>query len=341
MKINRIVFRADGSTQVGLGHVMRCLSLVELLAPHYDCLFILNRPESNIKKLVSNFCNVYSINCLCQKDELAAIYQIVNIFDVFVLDGYFFDEKYQSFIKSIVHKLVSIDDKAEFFFQSDVIINHGGIIGIPKYRKSKVTKLFSGFQYLIVRNGFFDAAKNKRTINTINTAFICMGGSDSFNVTGKVLEASIESNCFKKIIIVTGKVFAHTDKLAKQISKIANVCVEHYQDIGSDEMIHYISQSQIAFSTASSISLEICCVKAGLITGLTIDNQKAIENQLVLNKCSISIGNWIEASVEKIQNAINQLSDTIAVNQMMENQAKCIDGKSGQRILQIFKTLSS
>ena len=104
-------------------------------------------------------------------------------------------------------------------------------------------------------------------------------------------------------------------------------------------MIELIKMSEIAIAPASSISMEICCVKAGLLTGTVIDNQEAIHTQLMETGCCISQGDFNASSEQNIINHLEKLSSTDQVNAIMQNQFKAIDGLSGERLLTEFKKL--
>lgn len=339
MKKNRIVFRADGSSSTGLGHVIRCLSLTELLQPYFDCLFILNETDISVKQMVANACEMLVINTnIVEEPEILRGYLLPT--DILVTDGYHFTPSYQTAVKQSVGKLVMIDDKAEIFFNADVVFNHGDISTIPVYQKQSYTKVYHGFPYLILRGEFLKAARKKHTVTDINTVFICMGGSDPYNITLKVITACISRNYIKKIIVVTGSVFSHKQQLAYFLKSNKGTLIEHYENIQAVEMVEYIKSSQLAFSTSSSIALEICCVKTGLICGTIIDNQRAIDHQLIASHCCCSVGDWKELTVEKIGEYIDAMNSAEVINQMIKQQALCIDGKSGERIVNIFKELA-
>ena len=40
MELKKIIFRADGNSEVGLGHLSRLFSLVEMLKDKYKCFFL-------------------------------------------------------------------------------------------------------------------------------------------------------------------------------------------------------------------------------------------------------------------------------------------------------------
>jgi spore coat polysaccharide biosynthesis predicted glycosyltransferase SpsG len=163
-----------------------------------------------------------------------------------------------------------------------------------------------------------------------------MGGADPYNITCKVLDAA-QNSSFKHIVVVTGNAYKHNEALSRRCESVR---VEWKTNLSADEMINEIKNCDVAVSTASSISLEICCVKSGLLTGTVADNQKNIHQCLVDNSCALTVGDFRAATEAEITVLLKSLTDTEVVIKQMTNQKKLIDGKSGTRILEIFHNLA-
>ncbi len=343
MKSNKpkIYFRVNASQKIGLGHVVRCLSIIQIIDYKFNCIIIINNAENSIINIIKEVCEYINLNIEDTFKELEMIRKIVKNDEIFVIDGYEFDTNYQIEIKKIVKKLVIIDDLSNKQFFTDVIINHGDISALPSYQVLKQTQIFSGLKYLIVRPDFIKAALTKKIVSSINTIFICMGGADPYNITTKAIIASAQCDFIEKIIVVIGSLYENKSNLFELISKIKNVSIELVENASGSQMVNLIEQSQIAISTASTIALEICCVKSALICGTIVENQNAIHSQLIKNGCCITIDNWANAKIDEIKNQIFRLNDLNIVKKIIKAQSKCFDGKSPQRILNIFQNLAA
>ena len=53
-----IVFRADGNSQIGLGHIMRCLALCEILSQDFFLKFAIQNPSNEVYKILSKNVNI-------------------------------------------------------------------------------------------------------------------------------------------------------------------------------------------------------------------------------------------------------------------------------------------
>jgi UDP-2,4-diacetamido-2,4,6-trideoxy-beta-L-altropyranose hydrolase len=336
---NKVIFRADGNLKAGMGHIVRCISLMQILNGRFDCMLLVNNVDYQLLKFITAYVPVRDLGAQSNEEELSAMRTLVSGNDILVLDGYNFSENYQYKVKGFIKKLVIIDDLADKKLFADVIINHGDISVLPHYDTLPQANIFSGFDYLIARPEFLISAKRKKQIDKIDTVFICMGGADPFNITCKVLKACFNCDFVKEIIIVTGSVYPFKKELQSLISSSASMEIKHLEEANATQITQAIGRSQIAISTASSVSLEICCVKAGLICGTVADNQYSIHSLLMKNKCGVSIGNWITANVEQIRAKLESLKFRESVQAIVDAQTHCVDGKSDERLNEVFKGL--
>jgi spore coat polysaccharide biosynthesis predicted glycosyltransferase SpsG len=302
---------------------------------------IVNNADKSVLNIINGVCQIVDLKAENSITEIEKIRSIVQNRDIIIIDGYGFDFAYQIELRQIAKKIIAIDDLSGKEFAVDVIINHGDILALPSYQALKNTQIYSGFDYLIVRPEFIKASSFKKNVTSINTVFICMGGADPFNITAKVIEACSQCEFIKKIIVVIGGAYNNKADLNNLFTKINNVSIELIENATEKQMVNGIRRSQIAISTSSTISLEICCVKSALISGTVVDNQNAIHSLLINNGCCVSVGDWKKKSIPDIKTAICKLNDTLTVQKIIDAQTRCIDGSSSIRILNIFKNLAA
>ncbi|MFA4870244.1 MAG: UDP-2,4-diacetamido-2,4,6-trideoxy-beta-L-altropyranose hydrolase [Pedobacter sp.] len=337
---NRILFRADGNSKIGLGHIMRCIALSQMLRGDFHCSFIISHPSESLKTIIAPFGELIELKSMDMDGELLEIESFVCKADIMVVDGYAFDEKYIGYLNAKVHKLVIIDDFAVGYFDSAIVLNHANESLIYSYKTSRNTKVLCGFNYLMLRPEFLKAARTNRSVCQVDTVFVCMGGADPTNVTIKVLEGCIKTKFIKEIIVVTGSAYANQQELASFIKKAGtDIKIVNHINVDANTMVKLISSSQICICPASSIALEVCCVKAALLTGTTANNQKLIHEQLLNASCANSVGDFNHVNVDEISIKLQKFASVSLVNQMIKNQFHNIDGQSADRILDEFKLL--
>ncbi|MEO9256910.1 MAG: hypothetical protein ABI207_00935, partial [Crocinitomicaceae bacterium] len=108
VKNNRILFRVDGGKTIGLGHVVRCLALADLLKTKFEIIFVLQETAKDVIDLIES--KSYSIISIPFIDDYTMDNQnfikYIQSNDIVVLDGYHFKTDYQKTIKNKGCKLV-------------------------------------------------------------------------------------------------------------------------------------------------------------------------------------------------------------------------------------------
>jgi spore coat polysaccharide biosynthesis predicted glycosyltransferase SpsG len=115
-----MAIRTDESAQIGLGHLVRCISLAQVFKSVYDIKFFCKRISSALEEELH--ANNFEIHKISKESEF---FHNLDSSVITILDGYDFDISYQKKVKKRGARLVCIDDLAEgeFLFQPNVEIN--------------------------------------------------------------------------------------------------------------------------------------------------------------------------------------------------------------------------
>ena len=184
----KVIFRADGSDRIGLGHLIRSQALAEMLADDFDCVFALAEAPAVIAEELATRFSVYwlppavpfSLVAAAQQQaddpaplaatqpaeknspaaaatpqqQAAALAALASPDDIIVLDGYPFDTAYQQVLRERGCKLVSIDDIHAYPFVVDAIINTAGGVRPVHYQALPETRFCLGLRYALLRRPF-------------------------------------------------------------------------------------------------------------------------------------------------------------------------------------------
>lgn len=338
----KIVIRADGGTSIGMGHIIRCIALADMLKNDFTIVFAIQQPiESVIKNIHSvsqtilhlPFTNDY------HQDSINFV-QFIESTDIVILDGYNFQTDYQQAIKNKGCKLVVIDDLHNWHHVADAIINHAAGIRENEYDKETYTKLFLGLNYALLRKKFLEQSTPARKIAAIKKVFISMGAVDITNLTLKFTDAIVAIKEIEEIHLMLGSINPNIHLIDSLIQKNKHINIIKHFEIGADQLFELLKTCDVAICPASSISIECSAVGIGLIAGFTADNQKGILNGLERHKMLINLGDFNKMSSDEIRTKFESLSKQPAqFNMQIENQKKMIDGKSPERILALFQNL--
>lgn len=340
---SKIIIRADGGTSIGMGHVVRCLALADMLRNDFEIVFAIQEPSEDIVKTIHTVTE--SIIHLPATDDYNIdaqnLVQQLDTNDIVVLDGYHFKTDYQKAIKDKGCKLVCIDDLHDCTFYADAIINHAEGIGKSMYTATKKTALYLGPQYALLRKPFLEQGSRKK-IDSVKKIFISMGAADASNLTQKFTEAIIDIDGIEEIHLMLGAINPNLQSIDELIEKSNTISIIKHINISADALANLLQTCDISICPASSISLESCAIGIGLISGYTADNQRGILDGLVKNKATINIGNMNTVSPSTIKSTIeNLISSPEQIIVLMHQQHKMLDGKSPERIINAFKNLKT
>ena len=203
-----ILFRCDGSINIGMGHVIRCLALADELQESYGCNvhFAMRQSELGINKVKETFTVLESNEeAFDYKNWLVDCIQKTNavILIMDMRDGLTREQLKQIKKKSGI-KLVTIDDPEEKCLAADLAFYPP----IPQVRSMNLDDMygewFSGWEYVIIDPRFRDACTNIHERKN-NSILVSMGWSDPAGLTVKVVDALNKINKSLQITVLLGQ----------------------------------------------------------------------------------------------------------------------------------------
>lgn len=339
----RIIIRADGGTNIGMGHLVRCIALADMLKSSFDIIFSIQQPTITTINLISQSVkNIIELPINNDyKEDALNFSQSIKPSDIVVLDGYHFKTEYQKMIKDIGCKLVCIDDLHAWHQMADIVINQADDISSDLYSAEEYTRFCLGLNFALLRTAFLQGNSSEcKKINFIKKIFISMGAADFNNISGKFIEALRSFNEIEEIHVMLSDLNPHLESIKKTLKENNSVKIIAHYNITSEELSYLLKICDICICPASSISLEACATGIGLITGYTANNQLGILNGLVKNRAAINWGDFNKLNISDIcANFKNIMASPAQLNELIQNQQKIIDGKSPERILKIFYSL--
>ncbi|MFL0093353.1 UDP-2,4-diacetamido-2,4,6-trideoxy-beta-L-altropyranose hydrolase [Tenacibaculum maritimum] len=334
MTSKKLLFRADGNSIIGLGHLYRLFALVELYKQKADFVFITR--ESSTLSVVPE---TYQIDTI--SNEVSVINEPDWLFKkyapnehIVVIDGYEFSPKYQKKLKLLGYSIIYIDDLVYNHQYADIVINHSEGLEYENYATEYYTKLVLGTKYAILRSSFLEKTKSPRLIKSIDIAFICFGGADMYDLSYKAAKALLSFSQFKKINILLGGAYKHK-KIFDLEEKNASVCI--YQNLQEKEIVSLMEQSNFGIAPASTTLYELCAVKMPILSGYFVENQLTIYESFLRKKAIYGCG---DLSNYTTQNFVTSIQEVINLNDhdaFLKNQQKLFDSQISHRLLDLLK----
>lgn len=334
-----LLIRADASVAAGTGHVMRCLALAQAWQDAGGtATFAMAESTAAVRSRLQNeSVETKSISARIGSDEdarsvieLARPYQA----DWIVVDGYFFDADYQRALKSAGFKILFLDDFGHAkHYSADVILNQNVSAKADLYaERESQSALLLGTRYCLLRREFADRSDWARKVEPIcHRLLVMMGGSDSENLTARVIEAlalaRIEGLAATVVVGGSNPHFAAIEKAAFD----SGVSIVVLRDVLNTADL--MAEADIAISAAGSTCWELCMLGLPSLLIDVADNQTALAQELGRMGCAVHIGNR-SISPGEIARYLQSLSCN---QQQRRNLSQCsrglVDGRGAGRVV--------
>ena len=293
-----VVFRVDSSIQMGIGHVMRCLTLAQVLKENGENIEFICRKHkgSLIDKIRSNGFIVHELGLLEETEVdtslahshwLGATQQqdandCIDILkaktlDWLIVDHYALDEQWQKRLKPYCEKLMVIDDLADRKHQCDILLDQtfGRQQGDYSELTPKGCKLLLGSKYALLRPEFAKwrtYSLERRSKLEFKKSLINMGGVDADNVTENILDELKICNLPNdiNIIVVMGRSAPHLKSVK---FKADTLPYKTGVKVDVDNMAEIMANSDIAIGASGATTWERCCLGLPAIQIVIAKNQ--------------------------------------------------------------------
>lgn len=336
MPSRTIIFRADGSPSIGMGHFTRTLALAEMLHDYFHCIFATRQPTEHQISEIEKICHA-RIDLPEDDTHFKIFLTHIKGDEIVVLDNYFFTTEYQKAIKYKGCKLVCIDDMHDKHYVADVVINHAPGLNDIDFSKENYTKLLLGPKYSLVKEVFRKSNSTRIEITEFpKSILIIFGGADFYNLTQKYIEEVIKLNVFETINIITGNGYRYLDELKLYLSQNKKENIHHFHNVTAEIIIKVAEDSDLAIAPASTILFELLTLKKPVISGYYIDNQKEIYKGFAELDIVLKMGNLNNHS--ELNNILSRIKIS-EINKVTSKLDNIFDDKVDMSIKSVFSKL--
>ncbi len=270
MIIKNFFFRTNANSEIGYGHLVRCISLNEIL----------------IEKIFATYCHTdIPDQFINQIHQLGSIdFQIQNEFDwinlltskdIVVIDLYNYSDDFVLLIQQIGALIVRIDDLITPPLRGSLLINHAPNLDSAYYDGVFNGDKYLGVEYLLLRPCFTSGCISRR-FNEINRIFISMGGAFKEFEIITLLKGFLTFNPNLNIDLLVGSPILN--------DQLNSLCQEYLINVKYNlnglEVCKLLDESDLAIVPSSTLSLEAFARNLPVVAIKNADNQKYIFNGL-------------------------------------------------------------
>jgi UDP-2,4-diacetamido-2,4,6-trideoxy-beta-L-altropyranose hydrolase len=317
----RAVVRADASSSLGTGHVMRCLTLaLELRQRGWAVSFAMSAGVGDLRDLVASL-----------GFELVAPEHLTlaprKAYGWLIVDHYGIDAEWLRRARSFASRILVIDDLANRPLVADVLLDPNLDAGWVKYRsriKGRPRTLF-GPRYAMVRPEFVVADEELRPIRaTVERVAIAMGGADPANATRLALLAVREALPRAHVDVIVGPAFSHPPPAEEPGLRILR---------SPSSVAAILREADLVVGAGGTSALERCALGVPSVIIRLAENQVGVAEGLARTGAAIDIGSLHGLDVQRLVEAIRDIASRPELRARMRDAGRrIVDGRGTRRV---------
>jgi len=336
----KTIFRADGNSEIGLGHIIRCLALADELGDRNVCpeiLFITKYQEG--QELIE--LKEYKV-LRAQNDELSQITQLSYGGVLLITDFLDTDNDFISRIKDSPDiTLISIDNNTELKrIDADVVVN-ANVFDEEETKVIGSTKYYLGPKYMILRKEFSSRRTQPKEIGDQARKILVMsGGADSSRDSLLIKSINALNGIGEEIQInlICGPACPFIGKLRELISEAEG---EFKLFLNPPNLIEIMNNADIAISAAGITLYELATLGVPSMAvpqrGPNTNHQEDIAISFEAHGACINLGRNVSADLLR-QKSVMLMGDRLQRKELSENAKAFVDGGGLERMLQVIES---
>lgn len=346
-----VIIRVDASVEIGLGHVMRCLTLAGgLVKQGFNVEFICRATNGHaanyivqkgykiflldeIKESLWNFTSMNWIDDAIETKNY--INSLEGTIDLLIVDHYSIDERWENFIRPYVNTILVIDDLANRQHCCDILLDQNYYFDRQTRYESLVPEnclRLLGPKYALLRDEFMDLVSLVNPKKQLQHILLFMGGSDPTNETEKVIKYILPIISKRKIIVdvVVGSINIHKNKIKKICSE--QKYLNYYCQI--DNIAELMMKADFCIGAGGATTWERCALGLPTATVVIAENQRKITEDVAKYGACYYLGDLESFTQENVQKVLlNSMSNIDKLNTMSKRCRKLVDGKGTSRVI--------
>jgi UDP-2,4-diacetamido-2,4,6-trideoxy-beta-L-altropyranose hydrolase len=338
-----LLIRADATTSMGTGHVMRCLALGQAwLDDGGEATFISHCEAPALRRRITEAgCGLIEIGGAHSASEgleatMAAAADHPGA--AIVLDGYQFDAAYQEAVKRTGRRLLVFDDYGHAkHYCADLVVNQNPGAEDRPYRCEPNTQIMRGPRYAVLRPEFAPWRSWERTIpKKARHILVTMGGSDPGNVTEQVIRAlALLDVPGVEATVVTGAGNPHVESLRQVLADVGPwVTLVH----DAADMAGMMAEADMAISSGGTTGLELAFMGLPSVMIALVENQASTVRHLARHRAAWGFG--YAAHLDERMLAVrvaSLLRDPSARREASRRGRALVDGFGAERVVAALK----
>ncbi len=270
--VNRKValLRADASLNIGVGHVMRSISLGEALVEEgFRVEFVSFNLAQELKDFATSS-GLRVVELACEPfGRQDAEFVLECAADISIIDGYEFSREFFAVLESRVVRFAVIDDNVETKALSPTLVinqNPHAVASMYRHLVGNPTLLL-GLQFAMIRREVREFAKKNQRVSD-GSVFVAMGGSDFLGLTAPLVRELAQLGRVVRVAV------GHTNPRRAEVAATAGE-FDNVELIDQSQYVASLAKAEVAVLAAGSSLWEAAALGVPTLALIVADNQAA------------------------------------------------------------------
>jgi len=352
----RAVFRVDASIHMGTGHVMRCLTLADVLKGlrvstvfiirehigHLSGLIqerghdvaLLPEPDPNFKPAKNDVAHAQWLGVPWQQDAKETIMAMNGVKpDLLIVDHYGLDARWHKELRQYVGKVFAIDDLADRPIDCDILLDQNLVANMNNRYAEKLPlhcKTLLGPKYAMLQPTYAEWHKcvSPRT-GPVQRIFIYFSGADVDNLTGRSVSAFLSLNRPDiEVDVVISHTSPYADAILSQAKGHSNLHVHGFVP----SLAPLMAKADLAIGASGATSWERLCLGLPSLVVTLEENQRPIAEELQRRDLIYFLGHKDTVDEAAISQALTEIMQQDIVADWPQRCMEIVDGKGVDRV---------
>ena len=357
----RVVFRVDASSEIGIGHITRCLTLARALrARGVACEFLSRtKPEDffaltnrhrfrliSLPSLTMSTGLSNGIDCRSshhksspstswRRDAIQSRSALEGaMIDLLIVDHYGLDQRWETLMRPLCHKIMVIDDRANRPHDCDLLLDQN-LVANYRHRYENLLpdccSLMLGPEFALLHPAYPDLrSKSVFREGSRSRVLVYFGGADKENLTGTAISAlEIVDKSNISLDVVVSRKSPHFDKIRSQVRGMDQATIHS----DKDTLAWLLDDVDLVVGGGGVSSWERCCLGIPAIVISLTENQIPASKELHNRGAIQYLGHKNEVNEQLLADAIGKLLNAPRSKRVFELCQSLVDGKGTERVV--------
>ena len=355
---NWVLFRVDASPFIGVGHVMRCMSLAKGLSQHGLAICFLARemPEQLQQQITAagfSFASLHSNLEPSMEAEEKALANLLEQYgsraDWIIVDSYSLDSHWEAMARQFASKLMVVDDLANRDHDCDLLLDQTLGRSVEDYQSlvPEICRILTGTSYALLRTEFSSlregALKKRECFEGINSIVVSLGGGDQMHLLEDIFSGiekfvrtlstnhSIPNSVLCRVVLGSA-----ASEFLPYLPQVNGLQWELLRNVGN--MAELLHDADVVIGAAGTSAWERCTLGVPSLMLVVADNQELVARALVNKGAALMMKSPYDISVAE---GLEALNDPDTYREMSRHTLSLCDGRGVERVVHIMRARCS